>query len=79
MTNERWRSLSCCRRAATAISCEPWRRRSAKPDEADVEGLIGAGRHEPTAPAQLPRRYRDRSLDTRLGQLQSTHPRWPGP
>ena len=39
--------------------------------EADVEGLIGAGRHERSA-ARLNYRngYRERSLDTRLGSLQ---------
>src|SRR5271168_685307 len=38
--------------------------------EADVEGLIGAGRHERTD-ARLNYRngYRERSLDTRLGSL----------
>src|SRR6201996_5556244 len=38
--------------------------------EADVEGLIGAGRHEPTGDRLNYRNgYRERSLDTRLGQL----------
>ena len=39
--------------------------------EADVEGLIGAGRHE-RSPERLNHRngFRDRTLDTRLGQLQ---------
>ena len=39
--------------------------------EADVEGLIGAGRHE-RSPERLNYRngYRDRTLDTRLGTLQ---------
>jgi transposase-like protein len=39
--------------------------------EADVEGLIGAGRHERTGDRLNYRNgYRDRSLDTRLGSLQ---------
>ena len=44
--------------------------------ETDVEGLIGAGRHE-RAPERLNYRngYRDRSLDTRLGQLQLRVPK----
>src|ERR1700761_1158030 len=38
--------------------------------EADVEGWIGAGRHEPPGDRLNYRNgYRDRSLDTRLGQL----------
>ena len=38
--------------------------------EADVEGLIGAGRHERTAERLNYRNgYRDRSLETRLGTL----------
>ena len=38
--------------------------------EADVEGLIGAGRHERSAERLNYRNgYRDRSLDTRLGPL----------
>src|SRR6202050_1267944 len=38
--------------------------------EADVEGLIGAGRHERTADRLNWRNgYRDRTLDTRLGSL----------
>jgi putative transposase len=38
--------------------------------EADVEGLIGAGRHERTGERLNYRNgYRDRSLDTRLGSL----------
>src|SRR5260221_13652914 len=38
--------------------------------EADVEGLIGAGRHERTGDRLNYRNgYRDRSLDTRLGPL----------
>ena len=38
--------------------------------EADVEGLIGAGRHERTGDRLNYRNgYRDRSLDTRLGSL----------
>ncbi|VWX54047.1 hypothetical protein NOVOSPHI9U_580019 [Novosphingobium sp. 9U] len=38
--------------------------------EADVDGLIGAGRHEPSAERSTWRNgYRDRSLDTRLGTL----------
>ena len=44
--------------------------------EADVEGLIGAGRHERSA-ERLNRRngYRDRALDTRLGTLQLRVPK----
>ena len=38
--------------------------------EADVEGLIGAGRHERAADRMTWRNgYRDRALDTRLGTL----------
>src|SRR4028118_1351716 len=38
--------------------------------EADVEGLIGAGRYERSGERSTWRNgYRDRSLDTRLGQL----------
>jgi transposase-like protein len=40
--------------------------------ESDVEGLIGAGRHE-RAPERL--NYRDRTLGTRLGQLQLRVPK----
>jgi putative transposase len=40
--------------------------------EADVEGLIGAGRHERSADRLNYRNgYRDRSLDTRLGPLRA--------
>ncbi len=44
--------------------------------EADVEGLIGAGRHE-RSEARLTYRngYRDRTLDTRLGPLQLRIPK----
>jgi putative transposase len=36
--------------------------------ETDVEGIIGAGRHERTGDRQTYRNgYRDRALDTRLG------------
>ncbi len=44
--------------------------------ETDVEGLIGAGRHE-HSPDRLNWRngYRDRTLDTRLGQLQLRVPK----
>ena len=39
--------------------------------EADVEGLIGAGRHERTGERLTYRNgFRDRTLDTRLGSLQ---------
>ncbi len=39
--------------------------------EADVEGVIGAGRHERSADRLNYRNgYRERSLDTRLGSLQ---------
>jgi putative transposase len=40
--------------------------------EADVEGMIGAGRHERTLERAT---YRDRSLDTRLGSLQLRIPK----
>ncbi len=44
--------------------------------EADVEGLIGAGRHERTAERQTYRNgYRERALDTRLGSLQLRIPK----
>ncbi len=44
--------------------------------EADVEGVIGAGRHERTAERQTYRNgYRDRALDTRLGTLQLRIPK----
>src|SRR5487761_2236488 len=44
--------------------------------EADVEGLIGAGRHERTGVRQTYRNgYRDRYLDTRLGNLQLRIPK----
>ena len=44
--------------------------------EADVEGLVGAGRHE-RSPERLNYRngYRERALDTRLGSLQSRVPK----
>ena len=44
--------------------------------EADVEGLIGAGRHE-RSPERLNWRngYRERALDTRLGSLQLRIPK----
>ena len=44
--------------------------------ESDVEGLIGAGRHE-RSPERLNYRngYRERTLDTRLGQLQLRIPK----
>src|SRR5215204_4053312 len=39
--------------------------------EADVEGVIGAGRHERSAERLTWRNgYRERTLDTRLGSLQ---------
>ena len=44
--------------------------------EMDVEGLIGAGRHERTAERATYRNgYRDRTLDTRLGSLQLRIPK----
>src|SRR5215217_4985159 len=44
--------------------------------EADVEGLIGAARHERTADRQTHRNgYRERALDTRLGTLQLRIPK----
>ena len=44
--------------------------------EADVEGLIGAARHERTAERQTYRNgYRERLLDTRLGTLQLRIPK----
>src|ERR671938_976489 len=44
--------------------------------EADVEGLVGAARHE-RSPERLNYRngYRDRALDTRLGTLQLRIPK----
>jgi putative transposase len=40
------------------------------PMEADVEGMIGAGRYERSGERSTWRNgYRDRTLDTRLGQL----------
>jgi hypothetical protein len=44
--------------------------------EADLEGLIGAGRHE-RSPERLNYRngFRDRTLDTRLGSLQLRIPK----
>ena len=44
--------------------------------EADVEGLIGAGRHERSADRLNYRNgYRDRTLDTRVGTLQLRIPK----
>jgi len=44
--------------------------------EADVDGLIGAARHERTAERRTYRNgYRDRALDTRLGTLQLRVPK----
>src|SRR3978361_1832181 len=44
--------------------------------ESDVEGMIGAGRHERTGDRQTYRNgYRDRTLDTRLGSLQLRVPK----
>src|SRR5215208_394200 len=44
--------------------------------EADVEGVIGAARHERTAERQTYRNgFRDRALDTRLGTLQLRIPK----
>ena len=44
--------------------------------ETDVEGVIGAGRHERTGDRQTCRSgYRDRALDTRLGTLQLRIPK----
>ena len=44
--------------------------------EADVEGVIGAGRHERSADRLNYRNgYRERSLDTRLGSLQLRIPK----
>ena len=44
--------------------------------ETDVEGLIGARRHERTGDCQTYRNgYRDRTLDTRLGSLQLRIPK----
>jgi transposase-like protein len=44
--------------------------------ETDVEGMIGAGRHERTGDRQTYRNgYRDRTLDTRLGSLQLRIPK----
>ena len=44
--------------------------------ETDVEGLIGAGRHERSGERTIYRNgYRDRTLDTRLGSLQLRIPK----
>jgi putative transposase len=44
--------------------------------ETDVEGMIGAGRHERTGDRQTYRNgYRDRTLDTWLGSLQLRIPK----
>src|SRR6195952_447878 len=44
--------------------------------ETDVEGVIGAGRHERTGERTTYRNgYRDRTLDTRLGSLQLRIPK----
>lgn len=44
--------------------------------ETDVEGLIGAGRHERSGDRTTYRNgYRDRTLDTRLGSLQLRIPK----
>jgi putative transposase len=44
--------------------------------EADVEGVIGAGRHERSASRTTSRNgYRGRTLDTRLGSLQLRIPK----
>src|SRR5690349_23113049 len=44
--------------------------------ETDVEGVIGAGRHERTGERTTYRNgYRDRSLDTRLGSVQLRIPK----
>ena len=44
--------------------------------ETDVEGMIGAGRHERTGDRTTYRNgYRDRTLDTRLGSLQLRIPK----
>ena len=44
--------------------------------ETDVDGLIGAGRHERTGDRMTYRNgYRDRTLDTRLGSLQLRIPK----
>ena len=44
--------------------------------EADVEDVIGAGRHERTGDRTTYRNgYRDRGLDTRLGALQLRIPK----
>jgi hypothetical protein len=46
--------------------------------EADVEGLIGAGRYERSGERLNWRNgYRDRTLDTRLGSMQLQHPEAP--
>ena len=44
--------------------------------EADVDGLVGAGRHERNAERQTCRNgFRERALDTRLGTLQLRIPK----
>ena len=48
--------------------------------ESDVEGLIGAGRHERSPERRNWRNgYRDRTLDARLGQLQLVGSAAPNP
>jgi len=48
--------------------------------EADVEGLIGAGRHERTGERLNYRNgFRDRTLDTRLGSLRFAYGSAPRP
>ena len=59
-----------------AIVSVPWGSRPAASMEADVDGLIGASRHErSTRRVSYRNGYRDRSLDTRVGSLQLRIPK----
>jgi hypothetical protein len=62
---------SCCRKAATAIFCDPWPRQCLQLlREAESESLIGAGRHERRAERLNYRNgYRDHNFETRLASL----------
>src|ERR1700743_1531311 len=60
-----------------AISCAAWAEAVVQLlMETDVDGLIGAGRHERSGDRTTYRNgYRDRTLDTRLGSLQLRIPK----
>ena len=72
-----WRCLSRWRRPATAISLRTVAEAVLQLlMEADVEGLIGAGRYERNGERTTWRNgHRDRVLDTRLGSLQLRIPK----